>query len=135
MMTNVLVHALAAQQNVEGDRHPRLRSGILQLNVQPLGRLVTMDPRRKFKLEGDRAGFARFREGDAQGSLEWEMLVGEIDMVIYPGSCWWMLPREARMQPDEVRRLAQELANEMRINIDVAFHDGSEILRPAAVAT
>jgi len=88
-----------------------------------------MDPQRKFKLEGGRAGFARFREGDAQGSLEWEMLAGDIDMVIYPGSCWWRLPLEARMQPDEVRRLAQELANEMRISIEVAFHDGAEIVR------
>jgi hypothetical protein len=84
----------------------------------------------KFKLDGGRAGFVKFREGDAQGSLAWEMLVGEIDMVIYPTSCWWLVPRETQMRPDEVRRLVQELADEMHINIDVAFPDGSEIVRP-----
>jgi hypothetical protein len=59
------------------------------------------------------------------------MLVGEIDMVVYAGSCWWQLPSEVQMRADEVRRLAQELANEMRIKIRIAFEDGSEIVRPA----
>lgn len=91
-----------------------------------------MAPQRKFELEGTRAGVATFREGDAHGSLEWEMHVGEVDMVIYPGSCWWQLPREARMHPDDVRRLVQELANEMSISIDVAFQDGWETVQPVA---
>ena len=84
----------------------------------------------KFHLQGGRAGFIRFREGDVEGSLEWEMLAGEIDMALYPGGCWWLVPSETQMQPNEVRRLGQELATEMQISIDLAFTNGSEVVRP-----
>jgi hypothetical protein len=88
--------------------------------------------RRKFQLEGGRAGFVSFREGRARGQLEWEMLVGDVSMVIYSRSCWWLEPAEVRMHPDEVCRLSQELANEMRIAIELASPEGSEVVRPGS---
>jgi hypothetical protein len=87
----------------------------------------------KFQLQGGRAGFARFRENGAEGELEWEMLAGEIDLVIVPGSCSWRAPRENRMRADEIRRLAQELATEKRMTIDIAFPEGlmsCDLLQP-----
>jgi hypothetical protein len=86
--------------------------------------------RRKFNLTGGRAGVITFREGAATGELEWEMLVREIDMVIYGERCAWTSPERRPMARADVTRLTQELANEMRIKIDVAFSDSSEIVSP-----
>lgn len=81
---------------------------------------------RKFKLSGGRAGTIRFREGDAIGELEWEMLVGELDMAIYPRACRWIEPQPKPMTRDEVHRLAAEFAAEAKLKLEIVFDDGSE---------
>jgi len=77
--------------------------------------------KRKFKLEGGRAGIIRVREGEMMGELDWEMLTGQFDMVIYARSCRWTTPKAQPMTTDEVLRLAEEVAKDMGIKIDVAL--------------
>jgi hypothetical protein len=83
----------------------------------------------KFNLEGGRAGLIRVRENGMSGSLNWEMLVGELDMCISAGSCWWEGPSRV-MSREEVLRLAEELATDMRIRLEVTFPDGSSSVFP-----
>jgi hypothetical protein len=83
----------------------------------------------KFKLRS-REGLITFREGDVAGELEWKMLVGDLDLVIYGDRCRWTAPDSWPMLRAEVKRLAQELADDMRVKIDLAYLDGSEILAP-----
>jgi hypothetical protein len=92
---------------------------------------------KKFKLEGGRAGSITFVEGGASGHLDWEMLTGDVYMAIYPGSCSWLTPRETRMHPDDVRRLAQELAIEGNFAIEIALAVPRDRAwsRPSATAT
>ena len=86
--------------------------------------------RRKFRKDGGRTGVIRYACGDRRGELEWEMLVADFDLVINGDRCRWTAPEEASMTRQEVRALAQELATEMNVRVDLAFSDGSEDVSP-----
>ena len=89
---------------------------------------------KKFKLKGGRAGSITFVEGGASGRLDWEMLVGDVAMVIYPESCRWLTPDNAPITPDDVCRLAQELAIEGKFAVEIALAEGSQVVWPSAAA-
>ncbi|HVJ16858.1 MAG TPA: hypothetical protein VM686_15565 [Polyangiaceae bacterium] len=57
--------------------------------------------------------------------------MGEIAMVVYPGSCWWLQPEERAMTQDEIRRLVAEFAAQSKLKVEIAFATGSEIVHPA----
>ena len=87
-----------------------------------------MESLSKFKREGGRGGLIRVRENGLSGCLDWEMLVGELDMVIYGSSCRWEVPVRQAMSRDEVLRLAKELAAEELIRIEVSFSTGPSVV-------
>jgi hypothetical protein len=84
----------------------------------------------RFKREGGRAGVIKYVSGDQAGELEWEMLVGPFDLVIYGASCRWLRPESRALTKTEVLALAQEISDEWSVRIDAAFSDGSEDVRP-----
>jgi hypothetical protein len=86
--------------------------------------------KRKFRLEGGRAGVFKYDDGHQQAELEWEMLVGgDFDLVVYGQSCRWTAPESRSMTKDEVRELVRALVVETKFRIDLAFADGSEDMR------
>ena len=48
------------------------------------------DPR--FSIEGGRNGWINFVEGDQHARLEWEVLAGDVAMVVFGYSCFWKAP-------------------------------------------
>jgi hypothetical protein len=61
--------------------------------------------------------------------LEWERLVGEFDMVVYGNRSWWRAPTNQPLTKEEARDLVRRLAAEMKINVELAFSDGTELIR------
>ena len=104
--------------HLETEGHARLDAAMLGVD--------STEPSMKFKKEGGRAGSITFGEGEASGQLDWEMLSGDIPMVIYPASCVWLAPHEARLHPDDVRRLAQEFAIERNFAVEIALPRGAK---------
>ena len=90
--------------------------------------------KKKFKVQGGRAGSIVFREETAAGKLNWEMLTGDASMVIYAKSCVWCSPHETPMQPSEVRRLAQEFSTEANVVLEISFEEGDEFVWPTVRA-
>ena len=87
---------------------------------------------KKYSIEGGRGGSITFEEGDRRGRLEWEMLVGELAMVIYAGWCRWVTPANQPMSSDEVRQHTAAFARESGLSLEIDFGvDGSEVVRPA----
>ena len=85
--------------------------------------------KRKFQSKGGRAGLFRYTDGNKRGELEWEMLVGDFDLVIYGESCRWTEPESRHMTREEVRNVVRELVAETKLRVDLAFSDGSEDMR------
>jgi hypothetical protein len=81
----------------------------------------------KFRLRGGRAGTVTARDGSRIAELEWEMLHGELDMVVYGDRSTWTKPERHRIPADDLRRLVGELAQDMHINIELQFADGSQV--------
>jgi hypothetical protein len=86
--------------------------------------------KRKYRREGGRGGLVTFVEGSRTGEMAWEMLTGEAHMVIYATECQWTGDVPRPMTDDEVRTAVQEYANEDRINIELAFRNHTEDIRP-----
>jgi hypothetical protein len=84
----------------------------------------------KFKREGGRAGLIRVRENGMSGYLDWEMLTGDLDMGISGDSCRWDSPNDHAMSRTDVLRLAEELATDMKIHLEVTFPDGTSSVFP-----
>ena len=104
-------------------------SGTTETHVQ-MEFVVTAGIGRRFFIEGGRAGTIHYNEGERRGHLDWEMLIGEFNMVIYADSARWTAPERRAMTKDEVRALVRELVTETKLRIDLAFSDGSEDIRP-----
>lgn len=85
--------------------------------------------KRQFELSGGRAGILTFRHDDQCAELEWERLVGEFDMVVYGNRSWWRVPANQPLTKEEARDLVRRLAAEMKINVELAFSDGTELIR------
>lgn len=83
-----------------------------------------------FIREGGRAGVIKYASGGITGELSWEMLVGEFDLVIYGTSCRWLTPEARAMTKPEVLALAQQVADEWNVRIDVDLGDGSADVGP-----
>jgi hypothetical protein len=75
-----------------------------------------------------------FVDGDQHARLEWEMLVGEVAMVIFGDRCFWRAPEDRRMTRDEVRRVVVQLAAAMGAPVELAFADGKEVIGRKAEA-
>jgi hypothetical protein len=91
-----------------------------------------MPSKPKFTREGGRAGWIRFEENGASGRLDWEGLMGEIGMAIYAGNCSWTAPREQQITADDLRRLVQEFADEVKFPVELVFAGvpEAEVMRP-----
>jgi hypothetical protein len=83
----------------------------------------------KFRLQGGRAGIVTAREGSRVAELQWEMLLGELDMVVYGDQSTWMKPERHSISADDLRRLVGELASDMRINIELDLAGASQVFR------
>jgi hypothetical protein len=84
---------------------------------------------RRFSIDGGRAGWLTFVDGGQRARLEWEMLVGEVAMVIYGERSFWKAPDERAMTRDELRTLITQLASALGAPVELAFTDGSEVIR------
>ena len=85
---------------------------------------------KKFTFAHGRSGFTTFSEGDASGRFEWEMLIGDVSMVIYANSCFWIKPSEVRIASDDIRRLVQEFSTESDLTVEIQFAEGCETVWP-----
>jgi len=83
----------------------------------------------KFRIEGGRAGVITIHDGDGVATLAWEMLVGDLDMVVYGHLCRWSRPEKRPVQRHELQRLVAELATEMRIDVQLDLEGSSTVLR------
>jgi hypothetical protein len=79
-----------------------------------------------FVREGGRAGYFKYMDADRSGQLEWELLAGQHDLVIFGESCWWTSPDQRQMTKEEVRTLVRQLATAQALCIDLAFADERE---------
>jgi hypothetical protein len=59
----------------------------------------------RWLIEGGRAGYVKYAEGDVRAEMAFEILVGDSVMVIYGEQCGWTAPEARKMNRDEVRRL------------------------------
>jgi hypothetical protein len=84
----------------------------------------------RFSIDGGRAGWVNFVDEGRHAQLEWEMLVGEIAMVVYGERCFWRAPQARAMTRDEVRQVVGQLATALPAPVEIAFGDGNEIVRP-----
>jgi hypothetical protein len=75
----------------------------------------------KFKLQGGRAGRILVKERSRSGYLDWEMMARDLDMEIFGDSCFWERPEPLAVPREDVLRLAEELADEMKIRLEVTF--------------
>lgn len=93
-----------------------------------------MPSKPKFTREGGRGGWIRFEEDGASGRLDWEGLVGEIGMAIYADNCAWTAPHEQPMTVDELRRVVQAFADEVKFPVELVFAGvpEAEVMRPGA---
>jgi hypothetical protein len=83
----------------------------------------------KFRLQGGRAGVVTAREGRRVAQLPWEMLTGELDMIVYGDQSTWTKPEHDLISAEDLRRLVGELAREMAINIELDLAGAAEIFR------
>ena len=87
--------------------------------------------KRRFRVEGGRAGLIHFEDGARRGELSWEMLASDdADVAIYGDSCTWTAPERRAMGREEVRALAQAFASEHKARVELGFSGGWEKLRP-----
>jgi len=86
----------------------------------------------KFKLQGGRAGRILVHDQSRDGYLEWEMLARDLDMEIFGNACSWERPTLQAMSKEDVLRLAEELADEMKIRLEVTFSGESAAVFPKA---
>lgn len=85
----------------------------------------------KCEIQGGRSGFIRFEDGERRASLEWETLVGEVQVVVYASGCKWTLPTEMPMARADIEAVVQECANLRGVIACVSFPNGSEtVFRP-----
>ena len=56
--------------------------------------------RTKYRLPGGRAGVIDSYEDSRHGSLEWEMMARNVDIVIYADSCRWTAPADSAKTDD-----------------------------------
>jgi hypothetical protein len=49
-------------------------------------------------------------------------------MVVYAERSWWRAPHNRQLTRDEARQLVGELAAEMKINVELAFSNGTELI-------
>jgi hypothetical protein len=83
----------------------------------------------RWRIEGGRCGRVKYAEGDQRAELEYEMGGGDTSMIISGEHCQWTAPEARKMTPDEVRRLARELARGIgRIVIAYAARDLNETI-------
>jgi len=83
-----------------------------------------------FRISGGRAGTIVYEQGDEVAELSWEMLVGNVEMVIHAAACQWTAPALRPMGADEVIALARRLASALPGRIEVALDGGSQIVDP-----
>lgn len=83
----------------------------------------------KFHLQGGRAGVITADEDGNIAELSWEMLVGELDMVVYGESCRWARPERRAISAEDLQRLVGELATEMRIDVELDVGGSSTVFR------
>ena len=112
---------------------PWLRLALLgSAIVGPFWRPVLFN---KFHLQGGRAGVITAREGKRVAELHWEMLVGELDLVVYGAEASWTEPGRLERQAidaADLRRLAAELAREMGINVQLDLGGSYQVFRGGA---
>ena len=90
----------------------------------------TLNSERTYEVQGGRGGWISFDDGNREGFLSWEMLLGEVAMVIYEQGSRWVTPVAEPMTPEEVRRHAVAFAKERRLTVEVQFTGReSEVLR------
>lgn len=86
---------------------------------------------RIYRIQGGRGGWISFDDDEREGFLEWEMLLGEVAMVIYAQGCRWVTPVQESMSSEDIRRHAAAFAKERSLTVEIAFADGrSEVVRP-----
>lgn len=61
------------------------------------------------------------RDPSRDGFLEWEMLARDLDMAIFGDVCCWERPTRQPMSKADVLRLAEELAGELKVRLEVIF--------------
>lgn len=83
----------------------------------------------KFRVCGGRAGKIVARDGNRVAELSWEMLTGELDMVVYGGESTWTKPECLPVPADDLQRLVGELARDLRINVELDLAGSSRIFR------
>jgi hypothetical protein len=87
--------------------------------------------KRKFRMQGGRAGLFKYDDGRRRCELDWEMLVGgDFDLVVYGEQCRWTAPESRRMTKAEVTAMVQELVSETNLRVDLAFSDAAQDMRP-----
>lgn len=83
-----------------------------------------------FKIVGGRSGTIVYEAGDAVAELSWEMLAGDLEMVIYASECRWTAPSVRAMSADEVIALVRQLATALPGRIEIAFNSTSQVVEP-----
>jgi len=84
---------------------------------------------KRWFIDGGRAGHVKYNDGRSRAEMEFEMLVGKSELVIYGERCRWTAPQIRNMSREEVRGLARELAQSMHATIDLSFSDSEETVR------
>src|SRR5688572_23263041 len=80
-----------------------------------------------FRIMGGRTGTISYRVSDTAAELSWEMLAGDIEMVIYASECRWTAPSVRAMSADEVIAIVRQLATALPGRIEVAFDGTSQV--------
>ncbi|MEP7274188.1 MAG: hypothetical protein ABI882_22025 [Acidobacteriota bacterium] len=83
-----------------------------------------------FRIVGGRAGTVFYEGGKRVGELGWEMLIGDVEMVIYASQCRWNSPETRPMTRAEIVDLVRLLASALPGRIEVAFGSSSQIIDP-----
>lgn len=81
----------------------------------------------KFRLRGGRAGVITARERGRVAELPWEMLTGELDVIVYGDQSAWTKPERASISAEDLCRLVGELAREMRINVELDLGGSAQV--------
>lgn len=85
-----------------------------------------------FRVVGGRAGIIVYEVGDDVAELSWEMLAGDVEMVIHASECRWTAPSVRAMDAGEVVALVRQLASALPGRIEVAFEGTSQIVDPSS---
>ena len=90
---------------------------------------MLLNPNSRFSMSGGRSGTITFVEAGRPAQIEWEMLVGPVDLGVHAAWCRWVDSGEA-MSKGAIEAIVQEFATDSGLRVVLTFDDDEKVITP-----